>query len=50
MAEFRETLETILTTPAIGVELPFDDVTLEGFQSGPIRRRNNCGAQRWGLP
>jgi len=34
MAEFRETLETILTTPAIGVELPFDDVTLEGL---PIR-------------
>ena len=34
MAEFWETLETILTTPAIGVELPFDDVTLEGL---PIR-------------
>lgn len=30
-AEFRETLRGILTTPAIGVELPFDGVTLEGL-------------------
>jgi L-lactate dehydrogenase complex protein LldG len=29
--EFRETLRGILITPAIGVELPFDDVTLEGL-------------------
>jgi L-lactate dehydrogenase complex protein LldG len=30
-AEFRETLRGILTTPAIGVELPFDDITLKGL-------------------
>jgi len=30
-AEFADVLDGILTTPAVGVELPFDDITLEGL-------------------